>query len=115
MAGSAAYAVGESLHWVVGLNRAPTRAKPFYAVIAVSTLVGFAMNLLHIDPIKALFWSAVINGIAAVPIMILMMFMAQNKKVMGDFTINTRQKVLGWLGTLAMIAAAFALFATWGK
>jgi Mn2+/Fe2+ NRAMP family transporter len=115
MAGSAAYAVGESLHWKVGLNRDPLRAKQFYAVIGVATLVGFGMNLLHFDPIKALFWSAVINGVVAVPIMFLMMFMAQNKKVMGSFTLNRRQQLLGWLATAAMTAAAIGLFATWGK
>ena len=117
LAGSAAYAVGEALRWRVGLNRKPKRAKGFYGVIAAATFIGLALNLnvVHIDPIKALFWSAVINGVVAVPIMFLMMLMTQNPKVMGEFTLNTRQKVLGWLATAAMLAAAVGLFATWGK
>jgi Mn2+/Fe2+ NRAMP family transporter len=114
-AGSAAYAVGECLRWKVGLNRDPQSAKAFYAVIAAATIIGLALNLLHVNPIKALFWSAVINGIAAVPIMFLMMFMAGNRKVMGEFTLNTRQRILGWLATAAMTAAAVGLFATWGQ
>ena len=115
LAGSAAYAVGEALHWKVGLNRSPKRAKPFYGVIAVATLLGLSMNILHVNPIKALFWSAVINGVVAVPIMVLMMLMAQNERVMGQFTLNMRQKFFGWLATAVMSAAAVALFATWGK
>ena len=115
MAGSAAYAVGEALKWPVGLNRDLLRAKGFYGVIAASTLIGLGMNFLHINAIKALFWTAVINGLVAPPIMILMMLMANNKKVMGQFTLNRRQKVLGWLSTIAMTAAAVALIATWGK
>jgi NRAMP (natural resistance-associated macrophage protein)-like metal ion transporter len=115
LAGSAAYAVGEALHWRVGLNRTPKRAKGFYGVIAIATVLGLGLNLLHIDPIKALYWSAVLNGVVAVPIMVLMMLMSQNSKVMGQFTLNPRQKVLGWLATTAMFAAAVGLFATWGK
>jgi NRAMP (natural resistance-associated macrophage protein)-like metal ion transporter len=114
LAGSAAYAVGEGLSWRVGLNRDPKRATKFYSVIAIATMIGLGLNLVHIDPIKALFWSAVINGIVAVPIMVLMMLMTQNTKVMGDFTLNLRQKTLGWLATAAMLAAAVGLFATWG-
>ena len=68
-------------------------------------LLGLGLNFVHIDPIKALFWSAVINGVVAVPIMVLMMLMTQNPKVMGEFTLNTRQKLLGWLATAAMLAA----------
>ena len=117
LAGSAAYAVGEALRWRVGLNREPRRAKGFYGVIAAATFVGLALNLnvVHLDPIKALFWSAVINGVVAVPIMFLMMLMTQNPKVMGPFVLNARQKALGWLATAVMLAAAVGLFATWGK
>ena len=117
LAGSAAYAVGEALRWPVGLNREPLRARGFYGVIAVATLIGLSLNFsfVHVDPIKALFWSAVINGVVAGPIMILMMLMASQRKIMGEFTLNARQKVLGWLATAAMLAAAVALFATWGK
>jgi Mn2+/Fe2+ NRAMP family transporter len=115
LAGSAAYAMGEAMNWQVGLNSDPKRAKRFYAVIALATLLGLGMNLLHINPIKALFWSAVINGVVAVPIMILMMLMAQNGKVMGEFVVGMRQKVLGWAATVIMLAAAVVLFITWGK
>jgi len=115
LAGSAAYAVGEALRWPVGLNREPLRARGFYGIIAVATLIGLGLNFVHIDPIKALFWSAVINGGVAGPIMILMMLMASRSKIMGQFTINARQKFFGWAATTAMLAAAVALFATWGK
>ncbi len=115
LAGSAAYAVGEALAWRVGLNNKPQKARGFYGIIAAAILLGLGLNLVHLDPIKALFWSAVINGVVAVPIMALMMLLGQNGKVMGEFTLNTRQKVLGRLGTGVMLAAAVGLFATWGK
>jgi len=117
LAGSAAYAVGEALHWPVGLNRKPLRARGFYAIITAATLIGLALNfnIVHLDPVKALFWSAVINGVVAGPIMILMMLMGSDAKVMGEFTLKTRQKFFGWLATAVMLAAAAGLFATWGK
>ncbi len=115
LAGSAAYAVGEALRWPVGLNRNVVQARGFYGMIAGATLLGLGLNFVHIDPIKALFWSAVINGVVAGPIMILMMLMASDGKIMGRFTLNSRQKWLGWAATAAMLAAAAGLFATWGK
>jgi len=117
LAGSAAYAVGEALRLPVGLNREVGRARGFYAVIGGATLIGLALNfhVVHLDPIKALFWSAVINGVVAGPIMVLMLLMASSPRVMGQFTLNTRQKTLGWAATAVMLAAAVALFATWGK
>ena len=115
LAGSAAYAVGEAFRWKVGLNREPHRARKFYGVLAAATLLGLLLNFVHLDPIKALFWSAVLNGVVAGPIMVLMMLMASQSKVMGEFTLNARQKALGWAATLVMLAAAVALFATWGK
>jgi len=115
LAGSAAYAAGEALRWPVGLNRDVMQARGFYGILAGATLLGLGLNFVHIDPIKALFWSAVINGIVAGPIMILMMHMASNSKIMGRFTLNTRQKCFGWAATAAMLAAAAGLFATWGK
>ena len=114
-AGSAAYAVGEALNWRVGLNRDIGHAKRFYGVLTASFFVGLALNFMHINPIKALFWSAVINGVVAVPIMFLMMHMGSNATVMGKFTLGRRNRVLGWAATLSMTAAAIALFATWGK
>ena len=115
LAGSAAYAVGEALRWPVGLNRDVLQARGFYGVIAGATILGLGLNFVHLDPIKALFWSAVINGVVAGPIMILMMLMASNGKIMGRFTLNHRQKWFGWIATAAMLAAAAGLFATWGK
>ena len=114
LAGSAAYAVGEALHWRVGLAQRPGRAKAFYGVIAVATLIGAALNYTSLDPIKALFWSAVINGVAAVPIMAMIMLMATRKAVMGPFTLTKWLAGLGWLATAAMAAAAVGMFATWG-
>jgi len=115
LAGSAAYAVGESLGWRVGLAQRPGRARAFYGVIAAATLVGAVLNFTPLDPIKALFWSAVINGVAAVPIMVMIMLMACRKDVMGAFTLGGALKILGWLATAAMAAAAVGMFATWGN
>ncbi|MGI4791034.1 MAG: NRAMP family divalent metal transporter [Janthinobacterium lividum] len=115
LAGSAAYAVGEALRWPVGLNRHVLQARGFYGVIAGATVLGLALNFVHIDPIKALYWSAVINGVVAGPIMISMMFMASNGRIMGRFTLNVRQKWFGWAATAVMLLSAAGLFATWGK
>ena len=115
LAGSAAYAVGEAMRWPVGLGRDPRKAKGFYGVIAAATLLGLALNMVHIDPVKALFWSAVINGVVAGPIMILMMRMGSSPKVMGQFTLKRGQKFWGWAATGVMLLAAVGLFATWGK
>jgi NRAMP (natural resistance-associated macrophage protein)-like metal ion transporter len=114
-AGSAAYAIGESLKWPVGLNRALLQAKGYYSVIVLSTVVGLSLCLFHVDPIKALFWSAVLNGIAAGPIMVLLMLMSTNVKVMAQFTLHPYAKWAGWIGTIVMLASAVAMFATWGK
>ena len=83
LGGSAAYAVGETFKWPVGLDRKPKEARAFYATITAATLIGAAINLTPINPIQALFWSAVINGVIAVPIMALMMLMASRKAIMG--------------------------------
>jgi NRAMP (natural resistance-associated macrophage protein)-like metal ion transporter len=114
LAGSAAYAVGEALHWRVGLARRPGRARAFYGTIAVATFVGAALNFTPLDPIRALFWSAVINGVAAVPIMVMIMLMASRRQVMGQFTLTPWLMSLGWLATAAMTAAATGMFVTWG-
>jgi len=87
LAGSAAFALGETFGWHVGLARTPRRAPAFYATIAAATLVGVGLNFSAIDPIKALFWSAVVNGVVATPIMVMMMVLSSSRKVMGDFTL----------------------------
>ena len=114
-AGSAAYAIGESLKWPVGLNRAPLQARGFYTVVSLATMIGLGLCLMHVDPIKALFWSAVLNGVAAGPIMVFMMLLASNKRVMGQFTLSIGLKTVGWAATMVMLSAAVGLFATWGK
>jgi NRAMP (natural resistance-associated macrophage protein)-like metal ion transporter len=113
LAGSAAYALGETFGWHVGLARKLNRAKAFYAAIAIATLIGAALNFTPIDPIKALFWSAVINGVVAVPVMVMMMHLSSHKAAMGDFTLPLPLKIMGWIATLAMAAAAVGMFATW--
>jgi NRAMP (natural resistance-associated macrophage protein)-like metal ion transporter len=106
LAGSAAYALGEARRWPVGLSRQPKQAKAFYATIAAATMIGAIANVLKISPIKALVWSAVLNAIAAVPIMVLLMQMGSNPAVMGEFTISRRSRVIGWLATSVMGVAS---------
>ncbi len=84
------------------------------ATIAVATAIGMVLNFTPIDPIKALFWSAVINGVVAVPIMVMMMIMGVRGKVMGQFALSLPLRVMGWLATAVMAAAAVGMFATWG-
>jgi Mn2+/Fe2+ NRAMP family transporter len=115
LAGSAAYAIGEALGWRVGLAQRPGRAPAFYITIAVATMIGAGLNFSSLDPIKALFWSAVINGLAAVPIMAMIMLMASRKVVMGQFTLTRWLTGLGWIATAVMAAAAVGMFATWGN
>jgi NRAMP (natural resistance-associated macrophage protein)-like metal ion transporter len=115
LAGSAAYALGETLGWHVGLARKASRAKLFYAAIGLATLVGAALNFSPIDPIKALFWSAVINGVVAVPVMVMVMRLASRRAAMGDFVLPWPLKIVGWLATLVMAAAAVGMFATMGR
>jgi NRAMP (natural resistance-associated macrophage protein)-like metal ion transporter len=111
-AGSAAYAVGETLRWPTGLDRKPMRAKAFYATIAIATLIGVGLNFSPINPIRALYWSAVINGVVAVPIMAMMMLMAVQSRIMGKNTIGTWLRAFGWLSTAVMTLTAVAMIVT---
>ena len=116
LAGSAAYAVGEALQWRVGLAQRPGRARAFYGTIAAATCVGAVLNFTPLDPIKALFWSAVINGVAAVPIMVMIMLMASRRR--GDGPVHPDAVAdRPWAGSPAavMAAAAIGMFATWGS
>jgi NRAMP (natural resistance-associated macrophage protein)-like metal ion transporter len=113
LAGSAAYALGEALAWPIGLARQWYQARAFYATIAIATAFGVVMNYLPIDPMKMLFWSAVINGVAAVPIMAMMMLIGTRRKVMGRFTLPPALRWLGWLATAVMAIAALAMIASW--
>jgi NRAMP (natural resistance-associated macrophage protein)-like metal ion transporter len=115
LAGSSAYALGETFGWHVGLARKPRRAKAFYWTIAAATGLGVLLNFSPIDPIKALFWSAVINGVVAVPVMALLMHLSSHKPAMGEFKLHLGLKIMGWLATAVMAAAAVGLFLTWGK
>jgi NRAMP (natural resistance-associated macrophage protein)-like metal ion transporter len=115
LAGSAAYAVAEAMGWPVGLSRLPRDAKAFYGTIVIGTLLGITINFIGIDPIKALFWTAVINGIVAVPLMVVMMLMTMRRAVMGQFTLPPLLWVFGWLSTAAMALSVAIMFATWGE
>ncbi|MDB5410152.1 MAG: putative manganese transport protein [Rhodospirillales bacterium] len=113
LAGSSAYAVGEMLRWRVGLARLAKDAPAFYGVLAVATLVGIGLNMTPIDPIKALYWSAVVNGVVAVPVMVITMMMVANRKVMGDFRVHGGLWALGWVSTGAMGLCVLGMVATW--
>lgn len=112
LAGSAAYAMAGAFHWKNSLELAPRAAKKFYAIIVTATVIGAALCFTPLDPIKALYWSAVINGVISVPIMALMMVMASRPAIMGTLTISRRLRALGWLSTLVMATAVLAMFAT---
>jgi NRAMP (natural resistance-associated macrophage protein)-like metal ion transporter len=113
LAGSAAYALAEAMQWEAGLSRTPHEAKRFYATIVSGTVIGVGINFIHLDPIKALFWVAVINGVAAVPLMVIMMLMTMRRDVMGEFTLPRPLWAVGWLATAAMAVAVVTMFATW--
>ena len=115
LAGSVAYAVSGAFDWNASLERKPLQAKRFYGILAVTTLMGLSLDFTPIDPIKALFWAAVVNGVLAGPVMVVIMLMATNSAVMGQFIVSRRLKLTGWLATAVMLIAAGGLFATWGK
>lgn len=115
LAGATAYAVAGAFGQRSGLEYKPHEARFFYGVLVGSALLGIALNLTPLDPIKALYWSAVINGVAAVPLMVAMMLMGSQRKVMGEFTMPWPLKLFGWLATAAMATAAIVMFVTWGK
>lgn len=114
LAGSAAYAVGEALNMPTGLELRLRQARGFYAILAIATLVGLGISLSPINAIDALFWSAVANGIVAPPVMLMMMLMTTNRRVMHEFTISRRLRILGWMATALMTLATIGFFATLG-
>jgi NRAMP (natural resistance-associated macrophage protein)-like metal ion transporter len=114
LAGSAAYAIAETMGWTSGLNRKVLEARPFYAIIAASIVVGVLLGFTPIDPIKALFYSAVVNGVVAVPIMAVTMIVASKKDIMGMLVATPLQTAFGWLGTALMGLAAIGMFAGFG-
>lgn len=109
LAGSAAYALSETFGWVEGLDRKPREAKAFYGAIAAATLGGIALNFIQIDPMRALYWAAVVNGLLAPPLMVVTMLIARNRKIMGNLAISSKLELGGWLSTAVMwvIAGVF--------
>jgi NRAMP (natural resistance-associated macrophage protein)-like metal ion transporter len=110
LAGSAAYAMAGVFQWKNSLALKPALAKRFYGIIGIATLIGVALCFAPIDPIKALYWSAVVNGVISVPIMVVMMLMASRADIMGRFVISLRLRLLGWCGTLVMAVVVAGMF-----
>jgi Mn2+/Fe2+ NRAMP family transporter len=110
LAGSAAYAVCEAMGWKWGLERKAADARGFYGVIAVSTFAALGIQYSPLSPMKALFWSAVINGVVAVPLMVVVIMLVSRKSVMGAYTASRPILALGWIATAVMGAAAVAMF-----
>jgi Mn2+/Fe2+ NRAMP family transporter len=112
LAGSAGYALAEARRWPEGLARKPKSAKAFYATIALATIVGVLINFSPINPIKALYWSAVINGVVSVPVMCIMMTMTTREKIMGKFVVGGLLRAVGWIATGVMAAAVVGMAIT---
>ncbi len=108
LAGSAAYAMAEALGWPAGLSHTAAQARGFYATLTASVLIGVALDFNDVDPVKELMWAAIINGIAAVPIMAVTLHMAASEKLMGRFAIGRRLRVGGWIATALMAVASVA-------
>jgi len=115
LTGSSAYAIAEALGWKRGLDERPRRAKLFYATIVVATLLGMLVNFLGINPISALFWTAVINGFLAPPMLVVIMMIGSNRNIMGQRVNGRLTNIVGWATTLVMFAAAIGLVLTWGR
>jgi Mn2+/Fe2+ NRAMP family transporter len=112
---SSAYVLSAAFDWKYGLSKHPGRAPQFYGIIAISTLVGIEINFLGVSPIAALFWTAVVNGLLAPVVLVVLMLIANNKKIMGEHVNGPLLNILGWTTTAAMSLAAVALFVFWGK
>lgn len=115
LTGSAAYAVAETFGWRSGLSEKPRHARKFYGFIAASTLVGVAIGIADVNPISALFWTAVINGVIAPPLLVVVMLVSNNEQVMGRRTNGPWTNIIGWLAAAIMFAAAIGMFFTWGE
>src|SRR5262249_45334769 len=109
LAGSIAYAIGEGRGGPVGLSRRPKQAAAFYGVLAFSAGIGIALNFTSLDPIKALYWSAVVNGVLAAPVMVMLMLLVRSRKVMGDLVIRGPLYWLGWASTAVMSVCTLAM------
>lgn len=115
LAGSSAYAVAETFGWNGGLGEKPKRAIKFYGVIVASVTAGVLIYLTDLNPISALFWTAVINGVIAPPLIVLIMLVSSNEKIMGKWTNAPLTNFLGWLTAAVMFAAAIAMFLSWSS
>jgi Mn2+/Fe2+ NRAMP family transporter len=107
--------MSEAFGWQYGLDSHPAHAKQFYGVIGAATVVGLGINYIGISPIDALFWTAVINGFVAPPLLVLIMLISNNRKIMGERVNGAWLNVLGWLATILMFAAAIGLVFTFGQ
>ncbi len=112
LAASSAYAVADAFNWRSGLDQRLIEARGFFSVIALGTVVGTLVDFTPLDPIKALVWSAVVNGVIAVPIMAVMMWLGMRKDILGDHTLTRRHQVLGWFATAVMALAVIAMLVT---
>lgn len=112
LTGSAAYAVAETFGWECRLDDKPRQAKHFYTVIAASTLAGMLINFAGINPMSALFWTAIINGLVSPPLLVLVMLVSNNKKVMGDKVNGLTTNIIGWIAAVVMFAAAVGMLVT---
>jgi NRAMP (natural resistance-associated macrophage protein)-like metal ion transporter len=115
LTGSSAYAIGEAFGWKCGLDEKFRGAPRFYVIIIASTFVGMLINFLKIEPVTALFWTAVINGVLAPPLLIMIMLVSNNRKVMGNRVNGRLTNFIGWTTAAVMSAAALGMFLTWGK
>lgn len=115
LAGSAAYGVAEAFRWRASLENKPGQAPKFYFVIAMATIIGLGLNFVGLDPIRALYWSAIINGIAATPLMAMLMLMSANGAVVGKFTLPLSLRVVGWTATVVMFLASIAFLASMAR
>ncbi|WFU11270.1 divalent metal cation transporter (plasmid) [Rhizobium sp. CB3090] len=113
LAGAAAYSIGEAFKWPVGLSRKPKHAKAFYATLITACILGMGILFTPVNPISALYWSAVINGIVAVPVMTIMMLMTAKKQIMGKFTVTGWLRWLGWASTAVVAASVVGMVVTW--
>jgi NRAMP (natural resistance-associated macrophage protein)-like metal ion transporter len=110
LAGSSAYAVGETLRWRASLEEPPSQAPKFYWTLVAATGIGLSMNFIGMDPIRALFWAAVLNGVAAAPIMAVLMLMSANRQVLSKFTLSRPLRVVGWCATVVMLLSSVGMF-----
>jgi len=113
LASSAAYGIGEGCQWTVSLERRPQQAVGFYSAISIAITTGLLLNFLHINPVKSLYWAAILNGLVAAPLMCVIMRMASNQKVMGKFVIPPHLRWVGWCATAVMVCVCIGVILTW--